>query len=79
MIKISLADLSDALQLIKATSHDMMLVVRQESDILTISYQSSDGPLNSIQIFDESTHAVAKVTATESLKQVITRNKNVKT
>ena len=79
MVKISLADLTDALALIKATSHDMMLIVRQEPDMLSLSFQSSDGPLTTVTIFDESTKSVAKVTATESLKHVITRNKNVKT
>lgn len=75
MIKLSIAELEQALSLIKATSHDVQLVVREDASSLNIQFQNVEGQITTITLFDEGTRLFAKVTASENLLQTLTRLK----
>lgn len=73
MVKIAVSELEQALQLIKATSHDMHVMVRDDGHALNLQVQNVDGQLTHIAIYDESMRSFAKVSTTENLGQVISR------
>lgn len=73
MIKISVYELEQALSLIKKTSTDMHVIVRDDSHALAIQFQTIDGQISTINIYDESVRLFAKVSATENLSQVLHR------
>lgn len=75
MIKIAVSELEQALQLIKSTSHDMHVVVRESADALHIQFQNVDNQMTSIAIYDEGTRSFAKVSSTENLGQLLARKK----
>lgn len=75
MIKIAVAELEQALQLIKRTSHDMHIIVREDAGGMHIQFQNVDNQMTSVTIYDESMRSFAKVSATENLLQVLGRLK----
>lgn len=75
MVKIAVSELEQALLLIKSTTHDMHLIVREDGHALHIQFQNVDGQLTSVSIYDESMRSFAKVSTTESLGPVIQRLK----
>jgi hypothetical protein len=78
MIKIAVAELEQALQLIKSTSHDMHIIVREDAGGLHVQFQNVDNQMSVITIYDENMRSFAKVSATENLGQVLTRLKKEK-
>ena len=75
MIKIAVAELEQALKLIKCTSHDMHVIVREDAGGMHIQFQNVDNQMTNITIYDESMRSFAKVSATENLSQVLGRLK----
>lgn len=75
MVKISVSELEQALQLLKSTSHDMHVMVRDDGHALNLQAQNVDGQLIHIAIYDESMRSFAKVSTTENLNQVLGRLK----
>lgn len=75
MVKIAVSELEQALQLLKNTSHDMHVLVRDDGHALQLQFQNVDGQMNHISIYDESMRSFAKVSMTENLNQVIARTK----
>lgn len=75
MIKLSVAELEQALSLMKRTSHDMHVIVREDAGALHIQFQNADNQMTNITIYDESMRIFAKVTASESLTQTLGRLK----
>lgn len=72
MVKISLAELEQAIQLIKRTSTDMHISVRQsQSEAIALGFMNVDGQLVTIELWDESTRNFAKVHSTERLGEVL--------
>ncbi len=69
IVKISVAELEQALQLLKATSADMQVSVRLAStESIALTYSNIEGQLVSIEIYDEATRCYAKVHSTEQLR-----------
>ena len=73
MVKISLAELQQVLDLAKKTSTDVHCLVVEDHEQLRIQFQSVDGPMVSISLYDEAQRSFAKVTTTENLQHVLKR------
>jgi hypothetical protein len=71
MIKVAVSDLEQLLTLLKKTSTDLHVTVREDGPQLTVQFQNADGQLTAVQIFDEGQRTFAKVTATEPLSHLI--------
>lgn len=75
MIKIAVAELEQAIQLLKSTSHDMHVILREDAGGVHIQFQNVDNQISVITIYDEGMRSFAKVSATENLVQVLGRLK----
>lgn len=76
MVKISVADLKMAIQLIEKCSTDMHIAVRvSHSDAISLSFMSVDGQHMSVELWNESTANFAKVHSSERLGEVLQRYK----
>jgi hypothetical protein len=75
MVKISVAELEQTLNLINKTSHDVHILVREDGHGLSIQFQNVDNQLTNVQLYDESTKLFAKVTSSENLGQTLARLK----
>lgn len=73
MIKVSIAELNQALEIFKKTSQDVHILVREEGDQLTLQFQNVDGQLTSIKLYDESTRSFAKIQTIENLAHFASR------
>lgn len=76
MLKISVSELEQALQLLKKRSTDVHCNIRQSSpESMTISFSSVDGELITVELWTEATRNFAKVHSTERLGEVLGRSK----
>ena len=75
MIKISVSELEQLLTLIKRTSQDVHVVLREDAQCLNIQFQNIDNQITNVSLYDEGTQLFARVTATENLTQVLGRLK----
>lgn len=75
MVKIAVSELEQALKLLKSTSTDVHITVREDAHALHIQFQNVDNQMATISIYDEGMRSFAKVSATENLVQVIARLK----
>ena len=75
MVKISVAELESALTLLKKTSQDVYVVVREDGHGLNIQFQNVDGQMTHVMIYTEEMRSFAKVSTTENLGQMLGRLK----
>ena len=75
MVKVSVAELEQMLTLLKKTSHDVHVLVREDGLGLHVQFQNVDNQLTNVQLYDESTKLYAKVTSSENLGQTLARLK----
>jgi hypothetical protein len=72
MVKISVAELEQAIALLKKTSTDMhVLCFEDHSQCLNLQYTSVDGQNVRIEIWHEETRNFAKVHSSERLAEVL--------
>lgn len=73
MVKVSIAELEQAITLIRKTSYDVHVVVREDGVGLSIQYQNADNQITNIQLYDEEQRLFAKVTSSETLGQSLAK------
>lgn len=75
MAKVSIKEIEQALTLIKKSSTDVHILVREDADQIRFQFSTVDGQISTIKLYDESTRSFAKVETTENLGQVLNRLK----
>lgn len=75
MVKVSVQELEQALALIKKTSLDVYVLVREDGPRLNIQFQSVDSQITNIHIYGEDSKMFAKVTSSESLTHTLAKLK----
>lgn len=75
MLKISVEELKQLITLLTKTSTDIHVLLRIDGPILYVQFQNAEGQISTAQLYDESSGLYAKLTATESLLQTLTRLK----
>lgn len=75
MLKLSIAELEQAIKLIRKTSHDYHVTVLAEPSQVRITFQSVDNEVCNITIYDEDTKTQARYTASVSLAHEASRRK----
>ena len=75
MIKISLQELQQLLELVRKTSGDVHLGIRLDTECLVAQYQRNDGTLIEARIYDEAQRSFAKVISSERLSEAHKRLK----
>lgn len=78
MVKISVSELEQLLKLIKASSHDMHLIAKEEHGTLQFQFQNIEGQMSSATLYDESTKLYAKLQSSEALSVALNRLKGAK-
>jgi hypothetical protein len=74
---VSVSELEQMLQLIKRTSQDMYVLVKEEGPALIVQFQNIDNQISTITIYDEDMRVFAKVMASEPLAQTLSKLKKV--
>lgn len=75
MVKVSVQELEQALTLIKRTSHDVHVLVREDGIGLSLQFQNADNQITNIQLYGEESKMFAKVTSSETLGQTLAKLK----
>lgn len=75
MVKVAVSELEQLLALLKKTSHDMHVLIKEENTSLVVQFQNADNQISTVTIYDEDMRIFAKVTASESLAQTLARLK----
>lgn len=78
MVKVAVADLENALTLLKKTSTDMHVLVREDGPMLCIQFSNADGHFNTLKLYDEEMRIQASVTADRALNQLVFELKGAK-
>jgi hypothetical protein len=75
MVKVTVAELEQLLTLIKKTSQDVHVLVREDGMGLSIQFQNVENQITNVQIYDENSKMFAKVTSSETLGQTLAKLK----
>lgn len=75
MLKLSLAELEQAIKLIRRTSNDYHALISFEPGYARITYSSADNEVCTISIYDEDSKVQAKLSTAVSLASEVARRK----